>query len=164
MHSVILYFGSFNPVHKGTHGRCGMDTGTGAVQRGVVRRFAAESAETRRFAYRRRGAAGHGTACGGSIALFAENESVRRGILAPPRPSYTVDTLSVLTERYPDTTFSLLVGSDIPGQITQWKEWRKLLDNYKIYVYPRRDIRLLRRIADSPYSKAPLSKITPRQR
>ena len=55
-----------------------------------------------------------------------------------PRPSYTVDTLSVLTERYPDTTFSLLVGSDIPGQITQWKEWRKLLDNYKIYVYPRR--------------------------
>ena len=30
------------------------------------------------------------------------------------------------------------MGSDIPGQITQWKEWRKLLDNYKIYVYPRR--------------------------
>ena len=46
--------------------------------------------------------------------------------------------IMILTERYPDTTFSLLVGSDIPGQITQWKEWRKLLDNYKIYVYPRR--------------------------
>ena len=107
MHSVILYFGSFNPVHRGHIALAEEE------RLAMVRLAAAASRYSRRM-----------RACDVEFSL--------------PRPSYTVDTLSVLTERYPDTTFSLLVGSDIPGQITQWKEWRKLLDNYKIYVYPRR--------------------------
>lgn len=57
---------------------------------------------------------------------------------ALPRPSYTIDTLKVLCEEHPENTFSILVGSDIMPEFEQWKEWQKLLDNYRVYVYPRR--------------------------
>lgn len=55
-----------------------------------------------------------------------------------PVPSYTIDTLQVLSDRYPENEFSLLIGSDNALIFHRWKNYEQLLDNYPIWVYPRR--------------------------
>lgn len=54
-----------------------------------------------------------------------------------PKPSYTIDTLTYLSDQYPQHEFSLFLGSDNLGQLTKWKNYQEILDHYKIYVYPR---------------------------
>ena len=54
-----------------------------------------------------------------------------------PRPSYTIDTLTWLSEKHEDREFTIICGSDIFGSIEKWKNYEVLLDNYEFYVYPR---------------------------
>lgn len=54
-----------------------------------------------------------------------------------PKPSYTVDTLAYLQEKYPDDEFSIIMGSDSFQNLTKWKNHQWLLKNYPIYVYRR---------------------------
>lgn len=54
-----------------------------------------------------------------------------------PKPSYTVDTLAYLQEKYPDDEFSVIMGSDSFQNLTKWKNHEWLLRNYPIYVYRR---------------------------
>jgi nicotinate-nucleotide adenylyltransferase len=54
-----------------------------------------------------------------------------------PKPSYTIDTLSNLSTKYPDYHFSVIMGSDNLNSIREWKNFREILDKYKIIVYPR---------------------------
>jgi nicotinate-nucleotide adenylyltransferase len=54
-----------------------------------------------------------------------------------PRPSYTIDTLRVLKEKYPHRNFYVVMGSDSMDTISQWKDYELLLDNHQILVYPR---------------------------
>lgn len=54
-----------------------------------------------------------------------------------PRPSYTVDTLAYLQEKYPHHKFSIIMGSDSFSNITHWKNYETLLTNHKIFVYNR---------------------------
>ena len=54
-----------------------------------------------------------------------------------PKPSYTAVTLAHLTERYPDHTFSLIIGQDNLENFTRWKNYRAILEAHNIYVYPR---------------------------
>ncbi len=54
-----------------------------------------------------------------------------------PKPSFTIDTLKLLAEKYPDHHFSLIMGSDNLENFTQWKDYQSILDNYPILVYPR---------------------------
>ncbi|NCA86043.1 MAG: nicotinate-nucleotide adenylyltransferase [Clostridia bacterium] len=54
-----------------------------------------------------------------------------------PRPSFTIDTLTWLSERYPEYEFVLIAGTDILGSLTRWKNYRVLLEFYKIYIYNR---------------------------
>lgn len=54
-----------------------------------------------------------------------------------PRPSYTIDTLTYLQERYPEHTFTLIMGSDSLQNLPRWKNYGQLIRNYPIYVYPR---------------------------
>lgn len=55
-----------------------------------------------------------------------------------PVPSYTVDTLSVLSGRYPDARFALVIGSDNALLFDRWKESERILAHYPVLVYPRR--------------------------
>lgn len=55
-----------------------------------------------------------------------------------PRPSYTVDTLTYLKEKYPEHEFSLIMGSDNLESIHKWKNYEQLLNSHSIYVYRRR--------------------------
>ncbi len=54
-----------------------------------------------------------------------------------PKPSYTIDTLTYLNEKYPDKTFSLIMGGDNVSTLPKWKNFELLLERYKIYVYNR---------------------------
>jgi nicotinate-nucleotide adenylyltransferase len=54
-----------------------------------------------------------------------------------PQPSYTIDTLVRLEEKYPDHQFVLIAGTDIFPTFHKWKNYETLLENYKFYVYRR---------------------------
>lgn len=57
-----------------------------------------------------------------------------------PQPSYTVVTLEVLREKYPDKCFSLIMGADNLKSLSKWKNFQTILDYAKIFVYPRPDV------------------------
>ncbi|MBO7054327.1 MAG: nicotinate-nucleotide adenylyltransferase [Bacteroidales bacterium] len=54
-----------------------------------------------------------------------------------PQPSYTIQTLAHLCDKYPHHTFSLIMGGDNIQSIHKWKNYQRIIENYKIYVYPR---------------------------
>ena len=54
-----------------------------------------------------------------------------------PQPSYTIDTLTHLSEKYPTKEFLLIMGEDNLMGLTKWKNADILLRDYKIIVYPR---------------------------
>lgn len=54
-----------------------------------------------------------------------------------PKPSYTIDTLTHLSEKFPDHHFSLIMGSDNLENLHKWKNADAILENYGIIVYPR---------------------------
>lgn len=54
-----------------------------------------------------------------------------------PKPSYTIDTLTHLHEKYPQHQFSIVMGSDSFQNIEAWKNADQLKKNYTIYVYER---------------------------
>ncbi len=53
------------------------------------------------------------------------------------RPSYTIDTLTYLSEKYPQHQFVLIIGEDNLEAFTKWKNYEKILEYYELYVYPR---------------------------
>ena len=55
-----------------------------------------------------------------------------------PRPSYTADTLAALRQAYPDRLFTLVIGADNWLSFNRWKDYNKIIEEYPIYIYPRR--------------------------
>jgi nicotinate-nucleotide adenylyltransferase len=56
-----------------------------------------------------------------------------------PKPSYTVNTISHLYDKFPDHQFVLIMGADNLASFHKWKNWEQLLEQVELYVYPRRD-------------------------
>lgn len=54
-----------------------------------------------------------------------------------PRPSFTIDTLTYLKEKYPEHEFRILMGSDSFSNIHKWKNYELLLRDYDIIIYNR---------------------------
>ncbi len=54
-----------------------------------------------------------------------------------PRPSYTIDTLTYLQEKYPTKNFTIIMGSDGLKSLHKWKNYETILKNYGVFVYPR---------------------------
>ncbi|HKK88033.1 MAG TPA: nicotinate (nicotinamide) nucleotide adenylyltransferase [Saprospiraceae bacterium] len=54
-----------------------------------------------------------------------------------PQPSYTVDTLAYMVDKYPDHEFALIMGGDNLASLHKWKNYEVILENYGIYVYSR---------------------------
>lgn len=54
-----------------------------------------------------------------------------------PQPSYTIVTLSVLKEKFPDKKFHLIMGGDSLISLPKWKNADILIRDYPIYVYTR---------------------------
>jgi len=54
-----------------------------------------------------------------------------------PRPSYTIDTLTYIHEKYPRHDFSIIMGSDSYQNLPRWKNYEQLLKNTEFYIYVR---------------------------
>ena len=144
MKRVMLYFGSFNPVHRGH-----VALAEYVVERGLCDEAvlvvspqnplkAAEglAPELSRFEMAE-------IACAASKYPERIRPSVVEFLL--PKPSYTIDTLRYLTANYgTQMRFSVLMGGDQIERLDRWKEYRAILDGYPIYVYPRRGERVER--------------------
>ena len=54
-----------------------------------------------------------------------------------PRPSYTIDTLTYLQEKYPAHEFSIIIGSDSFQNLPRWKHFEQMVAGYSFIIYQR---------------------------
>lgn len=54
-----------------------------------------------------------------------------------PKPSYTIDTLAYLQDKFPNHSFVIIMGSDNLANFTKWKNYDAIIENYGVLVYPR---------------------------
>ena len=54
-----------------------------------------------------------------------------------PIPSYTINTLTYLKEKYLDSEFNLIMGEDNLRSFKKWKNHEQILKSHYLYVYPR---------------------------
>jgi nicotinate-nucleotide adenylyltransferase len=80
-----------------------------------------------------------------------------------PKPSYTIDTLTYLSEEFPNYEFVLIMGGDNLGSLSKWKNYMQILNSYAIYVYKRPNYEL-GELAGHPkvkiFEEAPLIEIS----
>lgn len=79
------------------------------------------------------------------VNLAIENDSRFKAIdieFHMPRPSYTIDTLTRLNEKYPNNVFVLVSGSDIFKNFRKWKNHAILIKQFPFYVYNRPSFQL----------------------
>jgi nicotinate-nucleotide adenylyltransferase len=79
-----------------------------------------------------------------------------------PQPSYTVDTLSYLKEKYTNRQFSLIMGGDNLATLHKWKNYELLLRDHEIFVYqrPSHDLGELQQHPSIKIVEAPLMQIS----
>lgn len=78
-----------------------------------------------------------------------------------PKPSYTIDTITYLKEKYPQHSFSIIMGSDSIQNLEKWKNYQQLVSTNRLIVYmrPGFDIKELPQ-AEMMVLKAPLLEIS----
>lgn len=55
------------------------------------------------------------------------------------QPSYTINTLTYLKEKYSKNEFVLIMGADNLENFHKWKNYEQILKQYEVYVYPRKE-------------------------
>jgi nicotinate-nucleotide adenylyltransferase len=164
MSKIGLYFGSFNPVHIGHIAIAGYMTefaGLDQVWFVVSPHNPLKKKDTLLADHQRLYMAQ--LAIGDNDRLKASDIEFKL-----PVPSYTIDTLTYLSEKYPTNKFSLVMGEDNLYTLHKWKNSDELIKNHTIYVYPRPDSvkpssPILEKIlsdGDILYVKAPLMEIS----
>lgn len=53
------------------------------------------------------------------------------------QPSFTINTLLHLKEKYPAKEFVLIMGEDNLKTLHKWKNYEEIVNQFSIYVYPR---------------------------
>jgi nicotinate-nucleotide adenylyltransferase len=141
MAKIGLYFGSFNPVHIGHMAIAGYMTefaGLDQVWLVVSPHNPLKKKETLLTDHHRY-----------YMAELAIGDNDRLKVtdieFKLPLPSYTIDTLTYLKEKYHKNEFCLVMGEDNLNTLHKWKNAVELVSKYPIYVYPR------------PYSEKPSS-------
>lgn len=136
---MVLYFGSFNPIHRGhiALAEYAIEKGLGDEVAMIIsphnpfKQSWAQAAETDRYEMVE-------MACRNSRFPNQIVPSVIEFLLE--KPSYTVNTLRHLTENYGEQMeFSILMGSDLINQLPRWREPEYIIENFDLYVYPRPD-------------------------
>lgn len=138
MKNVLLYFGSFNPIHRGHIALAEYAVEQKLCDEVILivspqnpHKASADLApELMRFEMAE-------MACAASRYPEKIKPSVIEFMLE--RPSYTVNTLRHLKENFgSEMRFSIFMGCDLINTLDHWKEYTEILDNYPILVYPRR--------------------------
>ena len=137
MRSILLYFGSFNPIHKGhialaewvvEQGLCDelifivSPQNPFKEQEGLAPEFSRyEMCEL---------------AC--KASRYPEQIKVSVVEFVLEKPSYTINTLRYLRENFgSEMKFSILMGADNIENFDKWREYEEILRNYPLLVYPR---------------------------
>ncbi len=137
MKRVMLYFGSFNPVHLGHIALAEYVVEQGLCDELIMivspqnplKNSLELAPELERFTMAE-------LACGASKYPDRIKASVIEFML--PKPSYTINTLRHLSSEYGSMmSFSILMGGDLVEQLEQWRDHQEIVDNYPIFVYPR---------------------------
>lgn len=68
---------------------------------------------------------------------FKERVKVDDIELMMPEPHYTIRTLDALKEREAENSFTLIMGADNLADIRRWKDYRRILTEFGVAVYPR---------------------------
>lgn len=130
---IGLYFGSFNPVHVGhliIANHVANETDINQVWFVVSPQNPFKQSTSLLNEYHRLHLI--------KSAIDGENNlrasSVEFGL---PKPSYTVDTLAYLKEKYPKHEFSIVMGSDGFQNLNKWKNYEVLVADHQIYIYTR---------------------------
>jgi nicotinate-nucleotide adenylyltransferase len=133
MKKIALYFGSFNPIHNGHLGLANYLINNNLSDevwfvvspRNPLKNEQELIDEHLRIAMVR-------------LAIDGENCLQASDIeFDMPKPSFTVDTLKKLQQKFPDAHFSLLIGSDNALVFNKWKDFETILQMVEILVYPR---------------------------
>ena len=79
-----------------------------------------------------------------------------------PRPSYTINTVTHLQEKFPSHQFSIIMGSDSYENLPAWKNYEQLVKNFPIIVYERPGFQPQKKYEQSQvtFLKAPLLEIS----
>ncbi|MBE6212830.1 MAG: nicotinate (nicotinamide) nucleotide adenylyltransferase [Rikenellaceae bacterium] len=137
MKRVALYFGSFNPIHKGhialaewvvEQGLCDelifivSPQNPFKEQEGLAPEFSRyEMCEL---------------AC--KASRYPEQIKVSAVEFVLEKPSYTINTLRYLRENFgSEMKFSILMGADNIENFDKWREYEEILCDYPLLVYPR---------------------------
>lgn len=59
-----------------------------------------------------------------------------------PKPSYTVDTLAYLKEKFPQHEFSIIMGSDSFCNLNKWKNYELIIKKHSLYIYEREGFKI----------------------
>jgi nicotinate-nucleotide adenylyltransferase len=130
-----LFFGSFNPVHIGHMAIAGyMLSHTDMDQVWfVVSPHNPHKKKESLLAYHHRLEMVH--------LAVGDDERFRVSDIESklPLPSYTIDTLTYLSEKYPRNQFGIIIGADNLKSFRKWKNAGEIVKMYHRYVYPRSD-------------------------
>lgn len=134
----VLYFGSFNPVHRGhialAEWIIEQDLGDEVVlivsPQNPHKQTAELAPEFNRYEMCQ-------LAC--ERSKYPDRIKVSAVELTLERPSYTINTLRFLREQFGEQMeFSVLVGADNMARFGSWRNYEEILRDYPVLVYPRR--------------------------
>ena len=154
---MLLYFGSFDPVHNGH-----IALAEYAIEKNLADEvalvispqnpFKADILQTPEYTRYEMTE----MACKASKYPERIKPSVVEFVLE--KPSYTIKTLDYLKENHGDEMeFAIITGSDIWSRFDEWREYERILAEYKIYVYPRKGFEVekfadrVTILSDAPY-------------
>lgn len=135
---MLLYFGSFDPIHNGhtALAEYALDKGLADEVALIIspqNPFKSDVLQTPEFMRYEMAE----LACKASRHSDRIKPSVVEFVLE--KPSYTINTLDYLRENNGgDMEFAIITGSDIWARFDEWKDYERILNEYKIYVYPRK--------------------------
>lgn len=153
---IGLYFGSFNPIHNGhliIASHIADNTNIDKVWFVVSPQNPLKESSSLLNEYARLHL----------VRLAIENDNrfkISDVEFKLPRPSYTIDTLTHLSEKYPQHQFSVILGSDSYNNISKWKNYEALVKHYELLVYNRPDFTVSENKFDATIINAPLLDIS----
>ncbi|MBP6432425.1 MAG: nicotinate-nucleotide adenylyltransferase [Ferruginibacter sp.] len=139
---VGLYFGSFNPVHIGhliIANYCATQTNLDQVWFVISPQNPFKNPNSLLNEYHRLHMIN--SAIEEDVKLKASNVEFKL-----PKPSYTVDTLTYLKEKYPQHTFHIIMGSDSFQNLDKWKNYEQIIKHHHLYVYKRPGFKIVNTI------------------
>ena len=130
---IGLYFGSFNPIHNGHLIIASHIINAGFVDeiwlvvspQNPFKESSTLLDQNHRLNLIR-------TAIDGELKIKTSNIEFKL-----PKPSYTINTLAYLKEKYPTKKFSIVLGSDGFQNLNKWKNAQIIIEHYPILIYKR---------------------------